>query len=133
MDAPEHTRLRKLVARAFTVRRVEALHPRAADVVTECLAGMRATGSPADLVAHLCVPLPVTIICELLGVPPQDRDVFRAGADAALSTTSITPDERREARDTLRGYMPAWWRSAASPRPTTCSVPWSWPVTRAAR
>lgn len=105
MDAPEHTRLRKLVARAFTVRRVEDLRPRAAALTAELLDGMRAEGPPADLVAHLSVPLPVTIICELLGVPVEDRDIFRAGADAALSTTGMTPQERGTARDALLAYM----------------------------
>ncbi|MBW0117505.1 cytochrome P450 [Pseudonocardia abyssalis] len=105
MDAPEHTRLRKLVARAFTVRRVEDLRPRAAALTAELLDGMRAEGPPADLVAHLSVPLPVTIICELLGVPVQDRDIFRAGADAALSTTAMTAQERGAARDALITYM----------------------------
>jgi cytochrome P450 len=105
MDAPEHTRLRKLVARAFTVRRVEDLRPRAAALTAELLEGMRAAGSPADLVTHLSVPLPVTIICELLGVPVEDRDVFRAGADAALSTTGRTPEQRVQARQDLVAYM----------------------------
>ncbi|MHA6781510.1 cytochrome P450 [Pseudonocardia saturnea] len=105
MDAPGHTRLRKLVARAFTVRRVEDLRPRTAALTAELLAGMRAAGAPADLVAHLSVPLPVTIICELLGVPVEDRDVFRAGADAALSTTGMSPQERADARAALVAYM----------------------------
>lgn len=105
MDAPEHTRVRKLVARAFTVRRVEELRPRAAALTAELLAGMRAAGPPADLVAHLSVPLPVTIICELLGVPVEDRRVFRAGADAALSTTAQTPEQRGAAMLELFGYM----------------------------
>ncbi len=105
MDAPEHTRLRKLVARAFTVRRVEELRPRAAALTAELLAVMRAAGPPADLVAHLSVPLPVTIICELLGVPVEDRTVFRVGADAFLSTTSRTPEEREAAAYELYAYM----------------------------
>src|SRR4051794_34151951 len=105
MDPPEHTRLRRLVARAFTARRVEALRPRAAELTAELLAGMRAAGPPADLVEHLAVPLPVTIICELLGVPVADRAIFRAGADAALSTTSRTPEERAAARDDMVAYM----------------------------
>jgi len=105
MDAPEHTRPRKLVARAFTVHRVEDLRPRAAALIAELIEGMRAAGPPADLVAHLSVPLPVTIICELLGVPVPDREIFRVGADAALSTTAKTPQERAEARHALNAYM----------------------------
>lgn len=105
MDPPEHTRLRKLVARAFTVRRVEELRPRAAELTAELLAGMRAAGPGADLVEHLSVPLPVTIICELLGVPVEDRDIFRAGADAALSTSAMTPQERATASQAMIAYM----------------------------
>ena len=105
MDPPEHTRLRKIVASAFTVRRVEELRPRAAELTAEMLAGMRAEGPGADLVEHLSVPLPVTIICELLGVPVDDRSIFRAGADAALSTSAMSPDERAAAMDELFTYM----------------------------
>ncbi|MEN3269052.1 cytochrome P450 [Pseudonocardia sp.] len=105
MDAPEHTRLRKLVASAFTVRRVEELRPRAAELTAELLAGMRAAGSGADLVEHLSVPLPVTIICELLGVPVDDRAIFRAGADAALSTSALSPSERAAAGAAMTTYM----------------------------
>ncbi|GAA1281688.1 cytochrome P450 [Pseudonocardia aurantiaca] len=105
MDPPEHTRLRKIVARAFTVRRVEELRPRAAELTAQMLAGMRAEGPGADLVEHLSVPLPVTIICELLGVPVEDRTIFRAGADAALSTSAMSPDERAAAMNELFSYM----------------------------
>jgi cytochrome P450 len=105
MDPPDHTRLRKLVAKAFTVRRVEELRPRAAELTAELLAGLRAAGPGADLVGHLAVPLPVTVICELLGVPVADRDVSRAGADAALSTSGMGPAERAAARDRMVAYM----------------------------
>jgi cytochrome P450 len=105
MDPPDHTRLRKLVARAFTARRVEELRPRAAELTAELLAGMRATGPGADLVEHMSVPLPVTIICELLGVPVEDRPIFRTGSDAALSTSAMTPQERAAAMEQLVGYM----------------------------
>ena len=107
MDPPEHTRLRKLVARAFTTRRVADLRPRTIELTRELLAGLRAAGSPADLVTHLSMPLPVTIICEMLGVPVAERDVFRRGADAALSTSSMTPQERLRARDEMLGFMAA--------------------------
>lgn len=105
MDPPEHSRLRRLVARAFTVRRVEALRPRAAELTARLLADLRAAGPGADLVEHVSVPLPVTIICEVLGVPVEDREIFRAGADAALSTTSMTAGDRVQARTTMITYM----------------------------
>ena len=105
MDPPNHTRLRRLVATAFTARRVEQLRPRAAELTAALLAGLRAAGPGADLVEHVSVPLPVTIICELLGVPVEDRDIFRAGADAALSTTAQTPQQREQARSEMVAYM----------------------------
>ena len=98
MDPPDHTRLRRLVAKAFTARRIEALRPRATELTAYLLDDLRAAGPGADLVEHVSVPLPVTIICELLGVPVADRAIFRAGADAALSTSSRTPEQREQAR-----------------------------------
>ena len=105
MDPPEHTRLRKLVARAFTTRRVADLRPRTVELTRGLLDDLRAAGSPADLVTHVSMPLPVTIICEMLGVPVSERSVFRQGADAALSTTSMTPEQRAAARDEMLGFM----------------------------
>ncbi|WP_412539332.1 cytochrome P450 [Longispora sp. K20-0274] len=83
-DPPEHTRLRRLVARAFTHRRVEELRPRVADVVTELLAGLRKQPEPADLVQNFSLPLPVQVICDLLGVPAADRDRFHGWSDAVM-------------------------------------------------
>lgn len=78
MDPPEHTRLRKLVASAFTVRRVEALRPRVAAIVDELIGAFTARPQPADLMTSFSLPLPVRVICELLGVPTADMDRFRA-------------------------------------------------------
>jgi cytochrome P450/DNA-binding transcriptional regulator YbjK len=73
VDPPDHTRLRKLVNKAFTPRRVEGLRPRVTEVVDELLTAVEPAGG-MDLIADLAYPLPVTIICELLGVPVADRD-----------------------------------------------------------
>ena len=105
MDPPDHSRLRKLVARAFTQRRIEQLRPRAQQVVDELLDRLIEQGPPADLVEGLALPLPITMICELLGVPFQDRDRFRAWSDTALSLTAHTPEEIEHARDSLRAYL----------------------------
>ncbi|MFJ9417646.1 cytochrome P450 [Streptomyces sp. NPDC101227] len=96
-DPPHHTRLRKLVAKEFTSRRVEALRPRVQRITDELLDAMLATpDGRADLVDALAFPLPMTVICELIGVPAMDRDAFRAwsheiiaptGPEAALSAT----------------------------------------------
>jgi cytochrome P450 len=107
MDPPDHTRLRKLLARAFTTRRVEALRPRAVELTAELLAGLRAAGPGSDLVEHVSVPFPLRIICELLGVPIADRHIFRSASDAIMSMSTMTPQQRLEATDELTAYMAA--------------------------
>ena len=76
-DPPVHTRLRKLVVKAFTVRRVAALRPRIETIAGALLAGLPA-GEPVDLVDAYAVRLPTAVICELLGVPVEDQDAFGA-------------------------------------------------------
>ncbi len=72
LDPPDHTRLRRLIAQAFTARRVEAARPRIQEI-TESLLDEVAPRGTADLIADLAFPLPVFVICELLGVPGDDR------------------------------------------------------------
>ena len=75
LDPPDHTRLRRLVSKAFTPRTVEQLRPHVAELVDGFLEEL-AGGGPVDLMATLAYPLPVTVICELLGVPVDDRELF---------------------------------------------------------
>ncbi|MBE8516312.1 cytochrome P450 [Amycolatopsis sp. H6(2020)] len=105
MDPPDHTRLRTLVAKAFTMRRVELIRPRVASLASELIAGMKAAGPPADLVDAYALPIPVAVICELLGVPVADRPKFRVWSDAALSTSGLTPEEFERNQEDLRDYM----------------------------
>ncbi|MFD9910094.1 cytochrome P450 [Streptomyces sp. NPDC059063] len=88
VDPPHHTRLRGLIAREFTARRVQSLGPRIQQVTDGLLDDMLAGGSPADLVAALAFPLPMTVICELLGVPDLDRDEFRRLSNEATSPST---------------------------------------------
>ena len=91
-DAPRHTRLRALVSRAFTPRRVAALEPRLREIVDELLDAMsRAPDGRADLVEALSFPFPMTVICELLGVPHLDRNSFRAWSEL-LVRGAATPE-----------------------------------------
>ncbi|SCL17277.1 cytochrome P450 [Micromonospora inyonensis] len=105
MDPPEHTRLRRVVAKAFTARRVEQLRPGTRRVAGDLVDGMIAAGAPADLVVHLATPLPIRVICDLLGVPVSDQDRFHTWSEAIVSTTALSPERAREYVDNLLGYM----------------------------
>ncbi|WP_198320604.1 cytochrome P450 [Actinosynnema pretiosum] len=105
LDPPDHSRLRRLVAKAFTVRRVEQLRPRAQEIADGLVDSMLDGGPGADLVEEFALPLPITVICELLGVPYADRVDFRVWSDAFLSTTKFTPDEVREHTGKMAGYI----------------------------
>lgn len=105
MDPPEHTRVRKLVNKAFTVRRVENLRPRTREFVEDCLNEMVEKGAPGDLVASLGIPLPVGVICMLLGVPYEDRELFLSFAEACMATSRFTPEESLAVVDKFEKYM----------------------------
>jgi cytochrome P450 len=79
-NPPDHRRVRSLISSAFTQRRVAALEPaieRMTDVLLDELAGLGAGGAPVDFMELFAYRLPVTVICELLGIPEEDRDRFR--------------------------------------------------------
>lgn len=105
MDPPDHTRLRTLVAKAFTVRQVEKLRPQVRQLTQELLDELEAAGPPADLVDRYALPIPVAVICRMLGVPAEDRPRFRVWSDAALSTSSLTAAEFDANLEELRAYM----------------------------
>lgn len=105
MDPPDHSRLRRLVAKAFTARRVEELRPTAAAIADELVDAMLAAGPPADLVEDFSTPLPVRVICRLLGVPAADQHLFRTWSESIISTTSLPPERIVEYLESLRAYM----------------------------
>jgi len=104
-DPPDHTRLRRLVAKAFTARRVEQLRGQAEQITDELLDEMVKAGPPADLSEALAVPLPGLMVCELVGVPYADRDQFRDWVGAWMSVTALTPEQRGESIAQLAGYL----------------------------
>jgi cytochrome P450 len=105
LDPPEHTRLRRLVAKAFTARRVELLRARAEQLAGELLDEMVQVGPPADLVRSFAVPLPGLMICELLGVPYADRDEFQEWVGAFLAVSALTVEQRGARLGKLAGYL----------------------------
>ncbi|MGA5359477.1 cytochrome P450 [Streptomyces purpurascens] len=78
LDAPEHTRYRRLLTGRFTVRRMRQLTERVEQFTTECLDAMEQAGPTADLVEAFAQPVPALMICELLGVPYADRERFQS-------------------------------------------------------
>jgi cytochrome P450 len=97
VDPPDHTRLRRLVAGAFSVRRVDAMRPRVQAIIDDLLDDIAAVGpySRVDLVASFAFPLPFTIICDLLGVPEPDRASLGAELTALLRPVSTPADYAR--------------------------------------
>lgn len=83
-DPPDHTRLRSLVHKAFTPKRVRDLQPRIEQIATDLLDAMESK-SDGDLVADFALPLPITVIAEMLGIPVADRDKFRMWTNIILS------------------------------------------------
>jgi cytochrome P450 len=79
-DPPRHTRLRSLVSKEFTLKRMEAFRPRLEQVVDDLLDALDDAGPVVDLVSGFTLPLPIITICDLLGIPPEDQAIFRRWA-----------------------------------------------------
>ncbi|MET9483537.1 cytochrome P450 [Streptomyces sp. NPDC006638] len=107
LDAPRHTQLRALLSKEFTARRIERLRGHAGDVVDGLLDRMVAAGPPSDLVEDLAFPLPLTLICELTGVPEADRAGVRSWADAVCSG-AVTPDVVQQHAKDFFARMDDW-------------------------
>ena len=104
LDPPEHQRLRRMLTPEFTIKRIERLEPRIVAIVDQHLAAMENAGAPADLVESFALPIPSLVICELLGVPYQDRLDFQHRSARQLDM-SIPIAERFELQRQGREYM----------------------------
>lgn len=106
MDPPDHTRIRRFVVQAFTPGRTEKLREpirRTADDLLDAVAPDGRT----DLIAAYVAPLPIVVICELLGVPPGDRRDFRDWTDALIAPDPASPGRAKEAVVSLLGFFTA--------------------------
>lgn len=94
-DPPRHTRLRGLVSQAFTPRMVEQLEPRIYAIANTLVDDICATNE-CDVVGALSYPLPVIVIAEILGIPPEDRDDFKRWSDVVIATlgSGLDPDDK---------------------------------------
>lgn len=101
-DPPDHTRLRRLISKVFTGRAVERLRPRIAELADDLIAAV-AAHDEVDLLAEFAYPLPLTVICELLGVDTDDRDDFRRWSTTIAGTGTLR--EMRDASARMRAYL----------------------------
>jgi len=104
LDPPEHQRLRRMLTPEFTIRRMKRLGRRIVEIVDAQLDAMEKPGPPTDLVASFALPIPSLVICELLGVPYDDRDDFQRRSARQLDL-SIPIAERLELVRRGREYM----------------------------
>lgn len=102
LDPPHHTRLRKLVTKAFTARRIELMRPRVEQISAELIAKLN-DGDEVDLLEVFAFPLPITVICELLGIPIDNRDDFREWSNQLLSFG--TPEQVQAAAGAMAGFL----------------------------
>ncbi len=116
LDPPDHTRLRGLVSKAFTPRAIEAMAPRIqaiADRLLDAVAGEEGF----DVIASFAVPLPIEVICEMLGVSPERRDDFKRWSEAVvLAFDPMLTDEGRQRMQTGLGELAAYFEEAARER-----------------
>ncbi|MES4906044.1 MULTISPECIES: cytochrome P450 [unclassified Streptomyces] len=102
-----HQKWRRHVGRYFTAKRMTALRPGMKEMAESLVDAMVKSGAPADLKAALGFPLPVYVICDLLGAPAEDRDRFSYWSDAFLNVSRYSLDETRAAHRDFSAYMTA--------------------------
>src|SRR5207344_313438 len=103
-DPPDHTRLRGLVVKAFTARRVEDMRPRIQEIVDRTLDRVAPQGH-MDLIADFAYRLPVTVICEMLGIPKEEHEVFFMGARTGGRLLDPVPLSRAEIDEANAGSL----------------------------
>ncbi|MGA5134353.1 cytochrome P450 [Streptomyces olivoreticuli] len=92
MDPPDHTRYRRSLTKWFTMRAIRKLEPRIEQIVTEALDAMEAAGGPTDLVQSFALPIPLLVICELMGIRYEEREEFMDMV-LRLQALDATPEE----------------------------------------
>lgn len=107
MDPPVHTRVRKLVVRAFTKRGVERMRTRVQEIADELIDAMMTRGAPVDFVEAFASPLPALVISEFIGAPSDDHQPLRAWMDVALSVSAHTPEDIQHAGERMVAYLTA--------------------------
>jgi cytochrome P450 len=105
LDPPRHTRVRRILNQAFTVRSIERWRPRIREIAQELADGMRTDQPPADLIEAFAAPLPIRVIAEILGVVSGDLDRFRYWSTLSMSIGPDTDAERVKGREDFFVYL----------------------------
>jgi len=105
LDPPEHTRIRRLVSRAFSARTIDAKRPRIQQITDALLDDLSEHGPPADLVASLSYPLALRVITEILGVPYTDRAQFQQIVAVIMSASAHPAEDVHAAINDLTAYL----------------------------
>ena len=105
LEGAAHARIRRLVAPAFTERRIAELAPFVTASVENLLDGLEAQHTPADFVAHVSSPLPFGVLCQLLGVPPEDREIFGSWVNVLFRLEDSSADSRHQSIALVRYMM----------------------------
>jgi pentalenic acid synthase len=103
MDPPEHGPKRRMLISEFSVKRIKGMRPDIERIVHGVLDDMLAAGPPADLVSQFALPVPSMVICQLLGVPYADHELFQDASRRLVQARD--PADARAARDDLAGYL----------------------------
>jgi cytochrome P450 len=104
MDPPDHTRLRRMLTGAFTVKRMKQLEEHIADIVERQLDELASLVPPVDLVTAFALPVPSLVICELLGVPYEDRDTFQVNS-AKFLEKDVVLEEKMAAFGAMNAFL----------------------------
>ncbi|MEW2574067.1 cytochrome P450 [Streptomyces sp. NPDC047070] len=105
MDGSRHTQLRRIVSGAFSTGRIAAMRPFVAELADRHLDAMAAHGPGADFVEHLAAPLPLAVLCSLLGIPAEDGSRFRDWVEVLFDISASSPREKARRRVELADYM----------------------------
>jgi cytochrome P450 len=104
LDGADHSRLRRMLTPEFTVKRMRALREYVAELIDSHIDALLAKGGPVDLYQDFALPIPSLVICELLGVPYEDRERFQ-GQSAILVSTDASPEEMMTNSEAVQQYI----------------------------
>lgn len=118
LDAPDHTRIRGLVNKAFTPRVVEQMRPRVRSIVDELLDAVERNGGACDAVADIGYPIPIRVIADMLGIPPEDQPQVKAWSSALLPSFGpiMSADQLRQTSVAMSEFSAFYGRMVAARR-----------------